>query len=575
MTPTRSPSFLHYALALSVTGLVALLVLIHHPPPRPKPVDCEAKQFSAERARADIASLTAFGPRPVGLNGQPHPEAHRQARDFVMQRLRDLGLSPELQIGPSCLRDRCAQVENIIARRAAAGLADQREPLVLLSHYDSVARGPGAGDAASGVATILEVLRALEVQAIWQRPLVVVIDDGEEAGLLGARLLPSHRWLSRVAAVLNHEARGTGGQTAMFEASRHSTWLVEAYATSVERPMAASAIYPLYKLLPNDTDLTVLQAAGWRGLNFAFAERAHQYHTAQDSLEFLDLGSVQHMGDQSLGTARAVLARSTIPSDDRDGVWFELFTRHLVLYRTETAAGLAIVQATLWLLAIGLLIQRQRGQALRLLLLGIGRFVLVILVAAVVGAVVSKLIASLSGGSRPWLSQPLPTWLALSTLTVAVTSLFQLLACRLSPPSSLDTLWGQSLGTLLPWTLASLLCSLKQTDASYLFTLPALVASLAIFVGMLRVRSEEQTTPALALAMLMMTATTIIWLPMIRVLFVLAGANLHFAVTIPWAVLISLADPLHRLFPMRLRVLMPTALSMLGGTAIAVAVLGR
>ncbi|MFO0619744.1 MAG: M28 family peptidase, partial [Polyangia bacterium] len=283
MTPTRSPSFLHYALALSVTGLVALLVLIHHPPPRPKPVDCEAKQFSAERARADIASLTAFGPRPVGLNGQPHPEAHRQARDFVMQRLRDLGLSPELQIGPSCLRDRCAQVENIIARRAAAGLADQREPLVLLSHYDSVARGPGAGDAASGVATILEVLRALEVQAIWQRPLVVVIDDGEEAGLLGARLLPSHRWLSRVAAVLNHEARGTGGQTAMFEASRHSTWLVEAYATSVERPMAASAIYPLYKLLPNDTDLTVLQAAGWRGLNFAFAERAHQYHTAQDS----------------------------------------------------------------------------------------------------------------------------------------------------------------------------------------------------------------------------------------------------------------------------------------------------
>jgi hypothetical protein len=98
---------------------------------------------------------------------------------------------------------------------------------------------------------------------------------------------------------------------------------------------------------------------------------------------------------------------------------------------------------------------------------------------------------------------------------------------------------------------------------------------LVIFVGMLRVRSEEQTTPALALAMLMMTATTIIWLPMIRVLFVLAGANLHFAVTIPWAVLISLADPLHRLFPMRLRVLMPTALSMLGGTAIAVAVLGR
>jgi hypothetical protein len=200
---------------------------------------------------------------------------------------------------------------------------------------------------------------------------------------------------------------------------------------------------------------------------------------------------------------------------------------------------------------------------------------LVLLIAAFVGFVVSKLIAWLSFVPRPWQSQPLPTWLALSTLTIAGTSLFQLLACRLSPPSSLDTLWGQSLGTLLPWTLLSIFSSLKLTDASYLFTIPALVASLAILVGMLRVRSEMQTKPALALAMLMMTATTIIWLPMIRVLFVLAGANVHFAVTIPWAILISLADPLHRLFPMRLRVLMPTALIVLGGTAISVAVFGR
>lgn len=575
MTPTRSPSFLHYALALSATGLLALLVLIHHPPPQPQPIDRSPTLFSAHRARIDIAALTAFGPRPVGINGQPHPPSHQQARDYVMQRLRELGLSPELQTGQACHRSRCAQVENIVARRAASERADQREPLVLLSHYDSVASGPGAGDAASGVATILEVIRALNVKASWQRPLVVVIDDGEEAGLLGARLLPSHRFLQRIAAVLNHEARGTGGQTAMFESSRHSLWLVEAYAQSVERPVAASAIYPLYKLLPNDTDLTVLQAAGWRGLNFAFAENAHLYHTAQDSLDFLDLGSVQHMGDQSLATARAILARDTIPSDDSDGVWFELFTRRLVLYRSSLAIGLAVLQTLLWLSAVFLLVRRQPGHTLRLLLTGLLRWVLVLLLAGAVGFVVSKLILALSLTPRPWHRQPLPTWLALSTLTVCVTSLGQLLACRWSPPSSLPTLWGQSLGTLLPWTILSLLVAVKVTDASYLFTLPALFASVALLLGLWRVQSDSQTVPALAIAMAIMAATMLIWLPLIRVLFVLAGANVYFAITIPWALLISLADPLHRLFPMRLRALMPTVLAVLGGTAIVVAVISR
>lgn len=573
--PTRSPSFLHYVLALSATGLLALLVLIHHPPPKPQPIASSPTQFSAMRARMDIAALTAFGPRPVGINGQPNPPSHDKARDYVMQRLRDLGLSPELQIGQACHRSRCAQVENIIARRAAPGSADLREPLVLLSHYDSVARGPGAGDAASGVATILEVLRALSVTASWQRPLVVVIDDGEEAGLLGARLLSSHPQLQHVAAVLNHEARGTGGQTAMFEASRNSMWLVEAYAKSVERPVAASAIYPLYKLLPNDTDLTVLQTEGWRGLNFAFAEHEHRYHTAQDSLEFLDLGSVQHMGDQSLATTRAILAMETLPSDNHDAIWFELFTRHLVMYRSSLAVPIATVQVLLWLCAVALLYRRQQGITPRLLLAGIGRVVLVLLLAAMVGFFVSKLIGSLSATPRPWRSQPLPTWLALSTLTIGVTSVGQMLACRLAPSSSLDTLWGQSLGTLLLWTLLSLGLSLKVPDASYLFALPALVASGVLLVAVWHVQAEHQMPQAIAVALTIATATMIIWLPMIRVLFVLAGANLHFAVTIPWAILVSLLDPIHRLFPMRLRALMPIALTVLGGTAIAVAVIVR
>ncbi len=569
--PTRGIKLWHFALALALTGIIALMVLLNHRPPQPLSIDTAATQFSAMRAKQDVAALTAFGPRPVGRDGKPHPESHRLARQWVERRLRELGLTPEVQTGNVCEGGHCSEVENVIARRPAEGAADAREPVVLLSHYDSVARGPGAGDAAAGVATVLEVVRALNTQADWQRPLVVVIDDGEEAGLLGARLLPSHPQLRNVAAVLNHEARGTAGQTAMFETSRHSTWLVEEYGHSVSRPVASSAIYPLYRLLPNDTDLTVLKAAGWRGLNFAFAENEHLYHTANDSLANLDLGSVQHMGDQSLATARALLARKTLPSDDRDGVWFDLFTRIFVLYRTPLAVGLGVLQGLIWLTAVGMLLRRQGRSGFMWLGAGLLRFLAVLVVSALTGLVVIKCIGALSSVAKPWRTSPLPTWLALSSLAVSVASLMQLGACRLSPPSSLRKLWGESLGTLLPWTVLSLLLSLKVTDASYLFTLPALFASLALLVGIWTVDREDQVGAALAVVLGASLPVVAIWLPLIRVLLVMAGANLHIAVTLPWAVLITLNDPLHRLFPVRLRLVVPCVLAILGVCAAVVA----
>ena len=131
------------------------------------------------------------------------------------------------------------------------------------------------------------------------------------------------------------------------------------------------------------------------------------------------------------------------------------------------------------------------------------------------------------------------------------------------------------MGTLLPWTALSLLLSLKVTDASYLFTLPALFASVAILIGMWTVDREDQVGPALAVVLGASLPVVVIWLPLIRVLLVMAGANLHIAVTLPWAMLITLVDPLHRLFPVRLRLIVPCALAILGVCATAVAGLSR
>ena len=54
----------------------------------------------------------------------------------------------------------CATVTNIIADvMPGAG-----KPVLLMAHSDSVAAGPGAGDDGSGVAVLLETIRALKAR---------------------------------------------------------------------------------------------------------------------------------------------------------------------------------------------------------------------------------------------------------------------------------------------------------------------------------------------------------------------------------------------------------------------------
>ena len=90
--------------------------------------------------------------------------------------------------------------------------------VLLVAHYDSRPNTPGAGDDASGVAVVLETVRALAAGPPLGRDLIVLLSDGEELGLLGARgFAAEHPWMDEVDLVLNFEARGSRGPAAMFE----------------------------------------------------------------------------------------------------------------------------------------------------------------------------------------------------------------------------------------------------------------------------------------------------------------------------------------------------------------------
>ena len=114
--------WVHLLAVLLPLVLVAALVAVFASPPDPLPADAPADVFSAGRALVDVRGLTSTGlPHPAahydGSDRTPQEIAdHKRAQTYVVDRLKALGLTPEVQVGRACGRFTCAGAENVIAR---------------------------------------------------------------------------------------------------------------------------------------------------------------------------------------------------------------------------------------------------------------------------------------------------------------------------------------------------------------------------------------------------------------------------------------------------------------------------
>lgn len=249
--------------------------------------------FSVDRALEHVEAI-AREPHAVGF------PAHARVRDYLLGELEQLGLDPSIQEGHTAGDwGNYSWAENILARIKGSG---QGKALLLLSHYDSNPHSSyGASDAGSGVATLLEGLRAfLATNKTPENDIILLFSDAEELGLNGADLfVNAHPWAADVGLVLNFEARGSGGPSYMLiETNRGNSRLVEEFmAANPQYPVANSLAYSIYKMLPNDTDLTVFREdRDIEGFNFAFIDDHFDYHTALDNYKRLDRNTLAHQG---------------------------------------------------------------------------------------------------------------------------------------------------------------------------------------------------------------------------------------------------------------------------------------
>jgi hypothetical protein len=256
--------------------------------------DQNLANFSTKRAFKMVEKLTKE-PHYVGSAN------HDVVLELLVQELKTMGIFAQVQEGYT-MSDwgNLVLSKNVIGRIKGT---NSDKALLLLSHYDSAPHSfsHGAGDDASGVATILEGVRAfLQAKTPHKNDIIIVFSDAEELGLNGAALfVTQHPWAKEVGLALNFEARGSSGPSYMLmETNKGNAGLVSEFSKAgVTYPVSNSLMYSIYKMLPNDTDLTVFREKGnIQGLNFAFIDDHFNYHTQQDDAQHLAKNTLAHQG---------------------------------------------------------------------------------------------------------------------------------------------------------------------------------------------------------------------------------------------------------------------------------------
>lgn len=468
------------------------LSLWTYAPPRPLEESAPLDEFSAARAGVTVGAI-ARQPRTMGS------AAHADARRYLVERFEEMGLETTLEEA-TVLRARGerllgARVVNVLARLRGSG---RPGAVLLMAHYDSVPGSPGAGDDASGVAAIVETVRALTAGPPLERDVLVLLTDGEEAGLLGARAFARDlERLGEIALVLNFEARGSGGPVTMFESSGGNHRLVEEMARVAPWPVASSLSYEVYRRMPNDTDFSVLRRAGATGLNFAMIGRYPSYHTGLDTVERLSARSLQHHGSYAVALARHFGDLEQIPAAAADGVYSNLFGRHgFFAYSSNTARGLTVPLVLLAAAGLTIRSRRHRGRVA-----GAGWGVLLFAGATVAGpaaaVVIWRGLVLLAPDLRqaphgiPWIAP----WLTLAGVLLTVASIAALVRLLDRLAETVD-LW---IGVLLAWTFLAVASSFFLAGGSYMFLWPALAGWIAL--GLVEWRSGwRRWRPAIAAA---------------------------------------------------------------------------
>jgi hypothetical protein len=228
------------------------------------------------------------------------------------------------------------------------------------AHYDSVSSGYGATDDGVGVVTLLQLLSYFTEPQNWpKRTVILLLNNGEEDFLNGARAFMRHPISQIPHTFVNLEGAGAGGRATLF---RSTDTEVTRYYRAATHPFGTvvSADGFKKKLIRSETDYKVFyEELGLRGLDIAFMAPRARYHTVEDSTRETSMNSVWHMLSAALastaGLASDTSDKFSSHQDDRrpsdgeektghgtEAVWFDIFGKIFVVFEMHTMFALCV-----------------------------------------------------------------------------------------------------------------------------------------------------------------------------------------------------------------------------------------
>ncbi len=418
-----------------------------------------------------------IGSRPIGS-----PENAR-ARQYIIEQLQLYGFTVRVQETDARRAElgRTAHLVNIVGVLNGA----RREAIGFLSHYDSSPDAPGGADDASGVAVSLEAARVLAARPDRRHSLMVLVTDGEEAGLMGAAALMGDKEVSdRLAAYLNFESIGASGTAELFETGPMNDWIVRPWAARAPHPRGGSYAMEIYRVLPNDTDFSILKRHDIPGLNFALIDDSYPYHTARDTADRVTNDALRSSGENYVATAEALDTEDLTVRSTSTPTFFDIGSRSAMSWGPAGSwiiAVLALVTGVLaWFKALSASVR----------LLGIGRWLLdlawtIVGVAAVTEAMIGTTWALRHAREvyHPWYAHPDRLFVLLVAVGVlagwAVVRLGRWIPARAHGPRHPLIVWSFALPL---WIAAAGAVAALAPAAGYLWTLPLLSAGICLLV---------------------------------------------------------------------------------------------